>query len=453
LNFDLRIIFLFLLVVSVVLFVLRQGLRVLSFTEIGQIVLDFLLVPAIAGTALTFAFLLTRQDPMPLIREAAYQMSFKQLVSYADIPSGLEKNLAVKDIARIDTDGDEFREWVVFYQFDLQDGRSPIQAVVYDNDRGNPPVIFPYALRPPNRDYVSENGVSLELKDITTDQNGPKGTDLKEIMVWGANELSIFRFKENSETWDFPRDAPPRYQPLGFFRGSGGVSFDEETRYVTVVDRGEFERSQLVKRSIYKLNPATDTYWDQYYPPEDLDRKLAAPAISTIDFLSGAPDNILDTTFPEKIVLAFYAATCGGKGEALCRNYKTGWNPQDFLAPNNDAFNEFRNDNPLYFGLSSFNPPDISVRYLRYYPQLETDADLSAADTDGGRDVYTGEQAQLDVVDITFAIVDNLTLVSREETARYEMRYVDGRWKIFKRLPLDMPALGAPTQVPDNPQE
>jgi hypothetical protein len=271
---------------------------------------------------------------------------------------------------------------------------------------------------------------------------------LKEILVKGSNELSIFRFRENSEAWDYPRDAPPRYQPIGFFRGSGGVSFDEETRYVTVVDRAGFERSQLVNRSIYKLNPATDTYWDQFYPPEDLDRKLAAPAVSTIDFLEGAPDNILDTAFPEKIVLAFYVSTCGSKGEALCRNYKTGWNRQSFLAPNKDASNEFQNDNPAYFGLASFNVPDISVRHLRYYPQLETDADLSAADTDEGRDVYTGEQAQLGVVDITFAIIDNLTLVSREETARYEMSRVDGLWKIVKRLPLDKPALGAPTEVP-----
>jgi hypothetical protein len=451
LNLDLRIVFLFLLAVSAVLFVLRQG-RVLTFTDIGQIIVDFLLVPALAGTALTFTFLITRQDPMPLIRETAYQLSLKQLVSYENaIPENLQNNLAVREIARIDTDSDEFREWVVFYQFDLQDGKSPIQAVVYDNDRGNPPVIFPYALRPPNRDYVSEGSVSLELKDVTIDENGPKGSDLKEILVWGSNELSIFRYKENSEAWDYPRDAPPRYQPIGFFRGSGGVNFNEETKYVTVVDRAGFERSQLVNRSTYKLNPATNTYWDQYYGPAELNRKLAAPAVSTIDFLRGAPDNILDTTFPEKIVLAFYAATCGSQGEALCRNYKTGWNPRDLLAPNSDAFNEFRNDNPAYFGLSSFDVPDISVRHLRYYPQLETDADLTVAG--GGRDVYTDEQAQLGVVDITFAIVDNLTLVSREETARYEMKLVDGRWKIAKRLPLDMPALGTPTQVPANPQE
>ena len=446
-NFDLKIVFLFLLVVSGVLFVVRQGLRVVSFTDIGQIIIDFLLVPALAGTVLTFTFLLTGQDPMPLIREAAYQMSFKQLVSYEKaIPENLQKNLAVKEITRIDTDGDAFREWVVFYQFDLRDGKNPIQAAVYDNDRGNPPVVFPYTLRPPNRDYVSEGSVLLELKDVTADENGPKGSDLKEILVKGSNELSIFRFRENSEAWDYPRDAPPRYQPIGFFRGDGGVKFDEETKYVTVTDRAGFERSQLVNRSIYKLNPATDTYWDQFYPPEDLDRKLAAPAVSTIDFLGGAPDNILDTAFPEKIVLAFYVSACGSKGEALCLNYKTGWNPQNFLAPNNDAFNEARNGNPAYFGLSSFGVPDISVRHLRYYPQLETDADLTTAG--GGRDVYTDEEAQLGVVDITFAIVDNLTLVSREETARYEMNRVDGRWKIAKRLPLDMPALGAPTQVP-----
>ena len=222
---------------------------------------------------------------MPMIRNLAYRMSFNQLVSFEHaIPTNLEDNLAVSNIMRIDTDGDNYSEWVVFYQFDLRGSSSPVKAMIYDNDRGNPPIIFPYALTPPNRDYLSEGKVSFELKNVTSDRNGPGEADLNEILVEGSKELGIFRFRQNSETWDFPRDAPPRYQPIGFFRGSGGVSFDETTKDVTVKDRGGFERSQLVNRSVYALNQTTNSYWDQYYDPKQLDRKLAAPVVSTIDF-------------------------------------------------------------------------------------------------------------------------------------------------------------------------
>ncbi|MBN1220925.1 MAG: hypothetical protein JXM69_18530 [Anaerolineae bacterium] len=443
---DLRILFLFFLAISAFLFILRRG-SFLNLADLLQILVDFLLVLAIGGTALTFYFLLTRQDPMPLLRNTAYQMSFQQFVSFEHaVPKNLEDSLAVKDIMRLDTDGDGYKEWIVSYQFDLKNDASPVKVMVYDNDRGNPPVIFPYALLPPNRDYLGESDVAIELEQVTNDENGPNGEDLDEILSKGAQELGIFRFRENSEIWDFPRDAPPRYQPIGFFRGSGGAYFDSNSKQVTVLDRNGFERSQLVNRSVYGVMPSTNTYWDKHYGPTELDRKLAAPIVSTVDFSGESPGNILDTTFPEKIVLAFYASTCGGSGEALCRNYEARWKTELFLDPIGDAYQEFNNDNPTYFGLPSFNrTPDISVSYLRYYPQLETDIDLLVAG--GGRDVVTGEEAQTNVVDIIFVIKGN----AGEERARYAMRWVEGQWKISRRLPLDMPELGAPTEIPANP--
>jgi hypothetical protein len=62
--------------------------------------------------------------------------------------------------------------------------------------------------------------------------------------------------------------------------------------------------------------------------------------------------------------------------------------------------------------------------------------------------VVTGEEAQANVVDIIFIISGN----SGEDTARYAMTLVGGQWKISRRLPLDMPELGAPTQIPINPR-
>jgi len=437
LAFDLRLVFLFLLFVTAILFTLRKG-PALAPEELRVMILDVLLVPAAIGTVAVFGFLLTRTDPLPLIRQAGYYMSLQQNVSFAEaIPAQLQNNLAVVNVERDDTDGDGFSEWVVFYQFDLHSDNSPIAAAIYDNDRGNPPVLFPYQLRPPGRDYLSEDTSALELEflPVTTDQNGPDGADLDEILLSDNNQLAIFRFKQNSEVWDFPRDAPPRYEPVGFFRANGKVTIDNNTKRVTVIDRGQFERSQLAVRSIYALNPATNSYWDSFDPTV-----LAAPRISTIDFFDNPPAEILKTTFPEKIVLAFYASTCGSADETLCRNTDTGWSPVDFLAQ--DALAEFSNRNAGYFGLAGFgNTGNLTVSNLRYYPSLESDEDLLV--TGSGRDVVTGEQAQFNVVDITFA-----TGSSPLDTARYEMGLIEGQWKILRRVPVEPLALDSPTEIP-----
>jgi hypothetical protein len=129
----------------------RRG-PIFGIGELWQMVLDFLLLPSMILTALVFAFLLTRTDPIPLLRDMAYQLSLRQNLSFsAAIPERLADNMEVISVLRSDTDGDNFEEWVVFYRYDLQTGNGPIRAAVYDTDRGNPPVVFPYPLRPPDR--------------------------------------------------------------------------------------------------------------------------------------------------------------------------------------------------------------------------------------------------------------------------------------------------------------
>ncbi len=434
---DLRVLFLVLAGITFLLFTLRKG-PILKPEDFGQIVVDFLLVLAVVGTVGSFVFLIARQDPRPLIRQAAYILSFNQLVSFEDaIPANLENNLKVEDVTRVDTDADGFKEWVVFYSYDLQSGRSPIKGAVYDTDRGNPPVIFPYSLRPPDRDYLSETGARLQLVDIIA--TGSEETTLPELLVWGDNTtLTIFAYNENSEAWDFPRDAPARYPPIGFFRGSGAVNFDADTNQVTVIDRDGYERSQLAIRSVYGLNPATNTYLDPFDP-----EKLAAPIISTVDFFSGPPFDIIDTAYPEKVVLGFYAASCNLVDDTLCRNAdNVGIEPQALLAPGSEALTEFQNGNAGYFGLSSFAVDGLSVAAVRYFPALETDPDLLV--TGGGRDVVTGEQAQYNIVDISF-VVNGSPL----QALRYAMVLVNGEWKILRRLPITEPVLeAAPIEVP-----
>jgi hypothetical protein len=263
-------------------------------------------------------------------------------------------------------------------------------------------------------------------------------------MVEGWGELSIFSFRQNSAEWDYPRDAPPRYQPIGFFAGAAGVNFDSGSKNVTVRRRPQIERSQLVNRSVYALNKATNTYWDRYYDPAELDRQLAAPIVSTIDFPAAPPENILGTTYPENIVLAFYAATCGSTDLTLCRNAGAGWDAQSFLDPNGDAYGEYVNGNAAYFELPSLSDnQNLSVKSLQYFPQIETDADLLTSG--GGRDVVTGEQAQANVVDVSFSLESN---GQTESVARYRMSLVGGQWKIHGRLTgPDLPELGDPSTL------
>ncbi len=431
---QIRVIFLVALFIVLVVLAVRfftSG----TFSWLISTLLDIVLLGAILLTGTTFFLLLFRIDPMPYIRQGAYLLSVQQNVSFdAAIPPNLEQNLQVAKIEKVDTDTDGYKEWVVFYRFDRRGEVGPIQGVVYDNDRGDPPVIFPYNLRPPGRDYLTEGqpfDFSLEMRPIGTTQSESETSPL-EVVIESNTDLSIFRFRQNSTEWDFPRDAPPRYESIGFFRGNGGVSIDEINK-VTVKDRDGYERSQLVTRSIYELNPITNTYWDRFYEWTELDRKLAAPVFATIDFLNGPPDSILDSSFPEAIVLGFYASTCVGENETLCSSVSAGWNPGDFLA--GDALREFQNNNPDFFGLPGFKGTQrLAVTDLRYSPSLETDPDLLVSG--GGRDVVTGEQAQRNEIDISFKVND-----AKLNTLRFKVDLVNGQWKITGQSKPPSPAI------------
>jgi hypothetical protein len=91
-----------------------------------------------------------------------------------------------------------------------------------------------------------------------------------------------------------------------------------------------------------------------------------------------------------------------------------------------DALREYNNGNPGYFGLPAFDSlQNIAISNLRYYPRLETDPDL--LETGSGRDVVTGEEPRLNIVDVSL-VFDN-----RIEALRYEMGQVEGQWKIIRR--------------------
>jgi hypothetical protein len=193
----------------------------------------------------------------------------------------------------------------------------------------------------------------------------------------------------------------------------------------------------LALRSIYALQG--DSYWSQVSDlgTDPASVALAAPIISTVDFFQGPPTDILDTEYPEKIVLAFYAATCGVVDDTLCLHVDDQeWEVNSFLT--GEALSEYQADRPGYFGLSSFtNNRAISVSILRYYPQVELET---------SEPLVTGPQPQANRVDITFTEGGG-----PPQTASYEMKLVEGQWKIARRLPVQNPLASEPASQISNP--
>lgn len=441
-------------------FLIALGLTALMFWiyfrpdfHLGQTLGTVLIIMGGLVTTALFLVLLFRINPFPFIRANAETMGLGQLVNFDTafangLPDAVAENIGVVNVVREDTDADGFQEWVVFYLFDKRARNSPIHGAVYDNDRGNPPVIFPYQLQAPDRNYLSEQqvfGPSLTVQDVAADQNGRDGANVPEIIVQGGYELSIFRFKENSDPWSFPTDSPARYQPIGFFRGNGGVTINLNQGVaaygqVTVIDRNGFERSQLAVRSVYGLVTGPDgnqTYLDPIPPLGGVGGpRLAAPILSTVDFEPAPPDEIFNTPFPEKVVLGFYAATCGTADNSLCNSdtmaTRLSWRPpnsplDNFLA--GEARDAFNSGNSSYFNLPTFSGnSNILVSQLRYHPETETDPDLLA--TGGGRDVVTGEQGQIGCVSINFTVNG-----SASQEAHYQLGLSAGQWKILRRVP------------------
>lgn len=219
----------------------------------------------------------------------------------------------VHRVFHLDADNDGVKEWVVFYPFD-QGSRRPIAGAVYDADRGNPPIVYPYLLHPIELDYLSEDEVSAEMRDVIREP------DLRqprlELVVWGITagtptELSIFRQLDRYYTndvpgyqpWEPPTDTPRRYELVGFFRGNAGVTLhtDVDPPQVAVQNRDVLERSQFVVRRTYVAQGGTFLKSTSPQKLEGFD-----PVESTIDFLDGVPADVAGSPYQEKLVLAYY---------------------------------------------------------------------------------------------------------------------------------------------------
>ena len=370
-------------------------------------------------------------DVQPFLRNLGVWLTGNRVVDfYAIFPEYDEvKKEVVQEVVYEDTDGDDQKEWLVFYQFDLTDptdpagGRSPYGGAVYDYDRGYPPVVFPYRLLPPDRDYLSEGVVRLDLIDIV---EVGEAQSVKELLVYGSipspeeaggrtdTDLNIFRHIPNSFEWEFPRDEPRRYQVIGAFRGDGGVTFDEATKNVTVISREDYDRSELTVQHIYALDKNRGTYMSVNDP-----QVLSPPISSEVTFAYGMPPDILDTPYPEKLVVGFYEMLVAKDQTVPPRNFLTG-----------QALIEFDNNNLEYFGFSDVSGnwndvKEVTITRLGYAPDT---GQINPAVT------YLGAEPRLQAASVAFEAKVGRTDTSTSTPIVWVTTVVNGKWKIDHRF-------------------
>jgi hypothetical protein len=270
-----------------------------------------------------------------------------------DIPLGKP----VLEVQQVDTDSDKKPEWVIFYRFDQVGTGGPVAALIYDVVReplSQLPMVYPYKLRTPDQNYLAADVPALSLYNLLPESTG---TPRNELVFSTGHELAVFRVTRDPD--EFAADNPPLYRCIGFFR-SDAVAFDEKTFEVTVTSNAGFERSQLVARSYYQ--PASSDQQDGYFITTTT--SLAPPEESKVDFNEGKiPEAVLDTPYPEKIVLAFYQ-TLGQANPAIDILY--------YLSSQAaDAFKQ----GTLKYG-SPFPTDQLKaaiVKELSYYPTQDTD--------------------------------------------------------------------------------
>jgi hypothetical protein len=220
-----------------------------------------------------------------------------------------------QEVQLLDADGDGQDEWIVFYKFDLVEdatGRkfSPIGAAVYNDDHGDLPVVFPYELYPPDQVYLGEQNAVAEARDLITTNEG------LELLVSNFPEeglvadLSVFHWydQDKDDLSKNPAEGRQGYECLGSFHGSGGITLAGSR--VIVKERTQ-ERSQLSVKSVYDVRDKS------YFQPGG--RELWPPVEKSVEFTFGVPEDVAQSPYPEKIVLAFYLAL--GQNNPLAQTY------------------------------------------------------------------------------------------------------------------------------------
>ncbi|MGC8838147.1 MAG: hypothetical protein ACP5UM_06990, partial [Anaerolineae bacterium] len=240
------------------------------------------------------AYWVLSQDPVPLAwlqrwrEEVVRQVAADRAVLLEEIPHA---QMRVARFLRLDADGDRELEWVVVYS---RQGSAGVRAYVFDSDVGTPGVLYPYPLQTPSEDYLGDapRGLHFHTEDVVN-------LGRPQLVVWDQQTLSIFKVNQRpADAADMVRGTPPRYEVIGFFRGD---QVQRQGARVTVWQRAPMERSYLAVRRVYEPDPVAKTY----FRPGTFD--LREPVEESIGFMPQRPSDILDSPYPEAIVVAFYS--------------------------------------------------------------------------------------------------------------------------------------------------
>jgi len=281
------------------------------------------LVLLVVGAVLAYLFLINvlRFDPNPYRLKIANYLTKNKLIDLTQIVPGLNN---LNDIYRADTDGDaadKVLEWLVFYRYDVTTTQErvsgPFGAAIYDVNHCRPPAIPSYELAPVSYDYLGQDWAWPVVENAIPYQDPLSANlDRPEVFIAGVTrgavtDLNIFR-KVGTEPdclqvqdWltkhpgqPFPYGDWMRYANIGSFRGNYAVRRNGST--IVVVDRAGFERSQFTVETSYR--PQDGSYFKAGT------QTLRDPVEYGLAFGPGEPDQVSQSYYPEKAVLAFYKA-------------------------------------------------------------------------------------------------------------------------------------------------
>jgi hypothetical protein len=290
---------------------------------------------------------------MVACRDAIPAEPHSEMVSFrTDMDLGKE----ILGVQREDTDSDGADEWIVFYRFDQVGTGGPVAAIVYDAAMDTAlqlPVLYPFKLRTPDQNYLAEVVPDVTLVNILTEGSSKARN---ELVFSTEREVAIFRLSRDPAIP--PTDNPPLYRCVGFFR-SDRVTFDPTSLQVVVTSFAGFERSQLVTKRYFK--PDNSINADGYFAAGTT--TLLNPYDYEVDFREPVTEKVLDTPYPEKILLAFYKSLGQSDAKPTATEYLSSQAAGEFKA------GRLRTGSP--FGVDQVRR--ATVKRISYFPTQDTD--------------------------------------------------------------------------------
>jgi hypothetical protein len=387
----------------------------------------------------------------------------EQLSFQFALPDGWEvinKDFEGRIVHQANTDGVDGTEWIVLYTFDMpaQAALKPVSCAIYHAVRREPrlPIIYPYHLQAPGWTYLGEGGtdrVSVRVEDVITnikpdtrpggrfDQTPDIYFSPVEVIIEsrdaGGNitRASIFQWRNtlakehwkrvDPEEWLVvpgirPEQQSQFYECLGFFEATLKVQVG--VNQVEVWDRAG-DRSQLARVTTYRprIGPDPDdpaksaVVSDAYLDAND---QLFPPESSCLAFAFGYPEDVGNSPYPEKIVMAYHA-----KLRSEADNYGGTFLSENGARGQDKAWQEFqRRVN------SSTQPP--CVTRVVYEPPAETSSTAKSYGSAAGAEAAGKEPEEIRAQVTTLARYGSQDPSEEGTFIVWDLVQVDNAWKI-----------------------